>query len=395
MKEHIYYSKGTRDNIIVSNTAMSHLNPRQGGSPEKFLKTFDDDREQLNTKFINNGKVLHTYIEEPNNFVIDNLEKPSDAICKWGEEIIRIIEEEEDVNIMEDVDSLQFEEFSEQICTMSKYNLEAEYIRDIVFQARVNKNLFNNIKKNETLVSKFLTSTATNYVLFKFQNSDKHILSASDTEIVTRCKKSLDENIFIRNKLFEPENDDYEIFKEIAIFFIIPVILDNNKTIVNIKGKVLIDTLHLNRKSNVSIINDLKTTGSSIYAMSSDRERGTIGTIHSFRYYRQLAWYKYAVECLANPNIRTMVMDNKGNKRIDINFEGENKVKVYTNIIAVETHNEFRSGVIPITNEWIKKGDNEIENLIHRLAWHKHTNIWNMSKEEYLNGSIPIEHPIK
>ena len=92
MTEHNYYKRGTRDNIIISNSAMSSLNPEEGGSPQKFLSFFDENKEQKSTRSLNNGKVVHAYIEDKESFIIDDLDRPSESICIWVEEILRMIE---------------------------------------------------------------------------------------------------------------------------------------------------------------------------------------------------------------------------------------------------------------------------------------------------------------
>lgn len=398
MKKHAYYKKGTRDNIIINNSGMGYINPKQGGSPSKFLEAFDENREQLNTRSVNNGTVVHDFIENPNDFAIDSATKPTESICSWVEEILRIIKDNEvsKCEILSEINSESFTEFTNGLSFAYPDDIELtnDLIRDIVFQARTNLGLFNNIKKPETLITKFNDSGALTYILFILQNSNKHILSEGDHHIVTSCIDSLKNNKFIQNKLFRPENDDFKVFKEIAIFFMIPVTLRDG-TKLELKGKALIDVLHVDLEYNKAIINDLKTTGKgTINDMSNDKDQNKIGSIQYYRYYRQLAWYKFAIECVANPNIKTMILDSEGRKIESLKFKEGKELKVYTNIIAVETSKDFRSGILPINEEWIKKGDKEAQSLIYRIAWHIHHKMWDISMEEHLNnGVIPVENP--
>ena len=45
-----YYDIGSRENIVVSNSSLSYINPLEGGSPKKFLAFFDEREEEKESK---------------------------------------------------------------------------------------------------------------------------------------------------------------------------------------------------------------------------------------------------------------------------------------------------------------------------------------------------------
>jgi hypothetical protein len=51
-------------------------------------------------------------------------------------------------------------------------------------------------------------------------------------------------------------------------------------------------------------------------------------------------------------------------------------------IIAVETSGLYQCVVYRIGGELIRKGENEINSLLKRIAWHNYKNEWNQSMEE-------------
>ena len=287
--------------------------------------------------------------------------------------------------------SLDFGDFVNGITFAYTEELEItnDEMRNIIFKARENKKLFSNIKKPYTLISKFVESNSLAYALFIINGKDRHILSSSDKDIVENCIESLNNNKYIQNEIFKPYDKDFQVYKEIGALFKFPVKVDNN--IVTIKGKALLDILQYNYETNTILINDLKTTAKSINQMSPNKDRNTLGTIWSYRYYRQLAWYRFAIESLYRG--LGVFIDSEGDK-IEIKFNKSKPLKVYTKIVAVETIGEFQSGIIPINTKWVEKGVKEFESIVDRLAWHTHHDNWDEQMEFNLNsGCITMENP--
>lgn len=392
MSEHAYYKVGSRDKIVISNSAMSAINPTQGGDPLKFLDFFDSDKEQKSTRSLDTGKVVHAYIEDASQFAIDDLDKPSEGICKIADEMYKLFEtkdyEFKNPELLSE-SRLVFSEMSQALFLGGKHELETEDLISIFFQARENVK-YNPKIKDDTVVSKFKNDNGVSYIMFKLLNSDSHILSLTDKVRVESCIKSLKENAKLKTELFEPE-EGFKMYKEVGVYFVFPVKMKTGE-IIKLRGKILIDVLKVKDDGTVAIINDLKTTAKSIYDMSPDRKRGTMGTIESYRYHRQLGWYSFGLQCLANPDIKSVCKDHKGVK-IDITLD--KNVTIYSNIIAVQTMDYFRSGILSVGAPWILKGQNEIRDIIERIAFHTSSDNWNTPMEEQLGKCITLEHPIE
>ena len=241
------------------------------------------------------------------------------------------------------------------------------------------------------VIKKFKENRGVEYLLFKISNKDKFILSLSDKQVVEACIKSLEENPHLQNRLFQPIKEGYVLYKEVGICFKFPVQVEDGSSIV-IKGKALLDNVHINFEEGLVFIEDLKTTTKSVYQMSPNKSKGTIGTVNAYNYHRQLAWYKFAIECL---HAGSGFMIDSGKNKLSIpDFNAKKPLKVYTSIVAVETTGNFRSAIVPINAKWIEKGDKEIESLINRISWHIDKENWETSKEESYQGFIGMEHPI-
>jgi hypothetical protein len=405
MKQHNYYSRGTRDNIIISNSSMSAINPEEGGDPLSFLEFFDENKEEKDTKSLNNGKVIHAYIEDKESFAIDELEALEKQMQQWADEILRIINNNEISSC--EVPMIEEEGVSTPVVsfslneTVNKLNfilpedksINSDELRNIIFQARANKNLLGSIKKPYTLMDKFIKSKdIIAYIMFVINSNGKFILKQSDKEIVSKAIDSLENNEFVKNKIFEPK-EGFKMFKEIGILFKFETKVPFTEEKITLKGKVLIDNLQINFNDNIVLINDLKTTSKPLCKFTSIRSRNHIGSLEYYRYYRQLAWYKFGVNNIIHNFKSCVAIDSDGNK-IDIPFDTLKNPKIYTDIIGVETVNRFRSGIVPVNDKWIQKGEKEIDDIVNRISWHIYNKNWN-HQMEYVNnnGYFPVENP--
>ena len=391
MEQHNYYSRGSRENIIISNSSMSAINPEQQGTPLKFLEFFDDNKEEKHSRYLNNGKLVHSYIEDKDNFAIDDLVKPTEKVALWVEELIKLLNSDLDIPNQSDTikdysDSL--DELIQGISMFLDVEINKESLIDHLEYARSNVGYYANRKANTTFGT-FVSEGAIPYLLFKLQNSDKTILTVADRDIVENAIESLESNKYLRKRLFVPQTDDFTMYKEIGMLFTFEHKLKNG-TVVKLKGKILIDVLQCDFKNGVYIINDLKTTGKSIYDMSPNKSRNQLGAIQSFRYHRQLGWYKFGLMQLIKGN--GICINSKG-EQITLPFPKINP-KIYTEIVAVETHGEFLSRIVPLNDAWLNKGLKECTLITERIAWHINEGKWDSDMEYYLNnGCISVENP--
>ena len=85
-----FASSPSKPKIIssFSNSSLTYLCEDQGGSRLKFKKRYiDGDLEQEVTPSLENGKIIHAYIESPDDFVIADIDKPSEGMSKLVENV--------------------------------------------------------------------------------------------------------------------------------------------------------------------------------------------------------------------------------------------------------------------------------------------------------------------
>ena len=69
---------------MLSASLIKYLRHGDGGSVEKlhdYLENYDANQEDRKYSFsLETGKLLHAYLEDPDNFVVASFSRPSDAI---------------------------------------------------------------------------------------------------------------------------------------------------------------------------------------------------------------------------------------------------------------------------------------------------------------------------
>lgn len=81
MKE--YYEKAA-----ISNSGMASINPEQGGTPARYKKyILDREGTEEETPSLENGKLVHLYVEDPKAFVVSDVDRPTDMLASWVEEV--------------------------------------------------------------------------------------------------------------------------------------------------------------------------------------------------------------------------------------------------------------------------------------------------------------------
>lgn len=70
-----YYSK-----IAMSNTALSALNPDEGGSPQKFINFMRGETDKEESDAIRLGSIVHKYLENPESFTMTRNNRPDNVM---------------------------------------------------------------------------------------------------------------------------------------------------------------------------------------------------------------------------------------------------------------------------------------------------------------------------
>jgi len=342
IEENPYYSVAA-----ISNSSLAKINPEQGGSPAKFKKEIlDRDVEDAPKPSFENGKIIHKYVEDPNNFVVSDLTKPSDMMVAWVERA--------------------FASFPETITATNFYD-QISLIKEVALYVR--EGAYSKMK-DETVTEKFWKE-GSDYISYLFlEKSDKIILSPSQQDKIFGAVESIENCPGAYNLLFkEPEFGSTEIQKnEEPIMWERKVYVPDIEEPFSMNMKSLIDRFTLkfvDKVAKVKLI-DFKTTSRPILTFPTYFE--------SYRYYRQLAFYREAIVNYIYQNFP----DFKGS--IDFDYY----------MVVVETTGQYECKVFKPADDWIREGNAEMESLLIEIGYHQATGQWDRTREEVERGYIEL-----
>lgn len=287
-------------------------------SPVYFKACVEKKFEQKETTSLERGTLLHTYILEPEKFIVADIEPVGGMMG----EFIR--------HLAAGVPS-------------------AEAHQKVGFKYSLAK-VIENLEKPENQT----------YYNFLLEATDKLVISKNDKYIIERCKESIVNNKTASNLLFHTEGD-VEIYNEYEIF-------EDDFIVKGFKAKAKLDRVIVNRKEGWAIISDLKTTSKTCYGElrrlhdtgvpSIDYyATGFMSSYIGYNYYRQQAYY--AALALKHFGVES----------------------VTSFVIPVETNGMFECAVYKQSREFGMMGLNEIKSLISRYMWHEKTDIWTLPME--------------
>jgi PDDEXK-like domain of unknown function (DUF3799) len=339
-EEEDYYSK-----FAISNSSLSTLNPEQGGSPKKFQEFFSKNKEKKQSLSLERGSLIHLYCENPSGFVVDDIEKPSENICKIIEHVWT---KQKDV-ILPDSEEEAIKMIEEAILEKAK---EIGY---------------GQAWKPETIVEKVSTQ-GKGYLEFLKSSNGKQVMSAETKKIVESCTQSLHTHSLAQELLFDEHSRiGLHYYNELPVYWTESVPMLDSDEFVDVPCKAKLDRLVVDHGNKIIYHPDLKTTSKGAYKFQ--------GSFESYRYYRQHAFYKRALQIfLVNEFPATDFTDWE--------------VKAYN--IVVETCDDPQTVVYSVPESWIKKGEQEYKALLQRYVFHSVTNGWEYSMEEYLSGGVLI-----
>ena len=355
----------------ISNSSLSHINPDQGGHPQKFIDFFSQDLEEKASKALTSGKMIHKYVESPKEFIVADFELPASGT------IGALVPEFLSKNY-ENLQEFSIIETSEDKEGNKKYKINNDdYYLSIIKQ----------IGKSRP---DSLNEDAVKYIHYLFSSKNKIALSKNDKDLIIKVSDSLKNNPKVSEYLFGniinigqnplEINKGFRRYKEIAVYWTETI---NNQLIYR---KSLIDNLLYFPETNVMIIIDLKTTSKSIYSFNSTENKR--GTFESWNMDRQLGFYKSAIENLYS-NETAYAITNEGNT-IKLSNLDKPAPKIYAYIIPVETFGYYLTNILPVNDYTLMYGQRKVKNLLDRIVWHISRNVWDKSKEEFtLAGLLP------
>lgn len=332
MKE--YYAKRA-----VSNSGMKFINPEEGGSPARYKKyIIDGEKEEESTPSLENGKLVHLYVEDPEAFIISDVERPTPKLAEWAEEVHRRLSNltEDDVNS----ENVLLRETALEV--MPKYGSTTDKDK-----------LWTTFNKTHDYLKHLIAST-----------NDLCITSAQK-EVVESCVNSLLLNSRSAYLLFGKGEETFGVktYNELAVYWEEVVEVDKKEVKVPCKG--LIDRLIVYPGEKRVHLVDLKTTGKPISKFSSSFEY--------YRYYRQMAWYMRAVAAWMAEHFPD---------------EDLKEWKMMVSMVVVETYGLHECKVFDVDSSWTSKGGIESIDLLGRIAIGMGTGNWTDTIEEMRGGGV-------
>lgn len=362
-----YFEKGSSADIWISNSFFTALNPDQGGSPQKALAFLDNSLERVESKSMENGSIIHEYMESPTSFAVADVPKPGDMLGDMIDEFHRITPafSNDSIGNIEITSELKTEKgkSAEILATRNAFEKLAGLLQIpvnpciLIFrQARAATRAYKSYGE-QTLVEKFIND-GLDYLKQAQKLDGKLTLTQADKNIIEGAKDALYSNA-LANKFYNLSKSFTRnlVFVEVPVFF----------QFQNLNCKAKIDNIYIDLDSKVIYLNDLKTTSTALGLFR--------GTIEFYEYYRQLAWYKLALRFFL---------------RFKPEYAEYSSYPVVCNIIAVETNGYFNCCVFNI-DAYIPKGIERCKALLHRTSYHITYNMWNMAMEQHQgNGVIKL-----
>lgn len=226
-------------------------------------------------------------------------------------------------------------------------------------------NLWKNIKNEEILISKLKNEDFVKSLKDLFKSKNKIVISGSDYMNALEVKKHLIENENTKDYFL---NSD---IKKKQVLFQIPILF----SIENDKFKCLLDIIFINHEDKTIRVVDLKT--------GFDDNNSFKWTILKYRYDIQVALYTKALE--------TYIIDNglKDYRVID-------PIIIYTQVSKPDRPLIFKFNEklvkyayrgFKLKSGYLYKG---ILELVDEINWHKDNNIYNYSKNDYINKQVNL-----
>lgn len=312
----------------VSNSALRHINPEQGGSPALFKQHWDGNGPKLATASLEFGNLVHLAVLEPHllTYVVDETNTP-DKIRDIVNEVFK--------NVRPD---------------KNPFDLDSEVIKDFenyypaIISACETYN-YGRTWKEDTRLNKVLEGGSAYFkTLAAAHSEDKFVITKAMEERLNSVIAGITRDKYAVSFMDTESDTEYvEYLHEQEVMWTDP------KLSFPLKGKI--DRMRVDHKNSEFTIMDLKTTSKPLSNFGSSFEQ--------YHYARQMAAYEMA-----------------GAKFCKENYGRYYKPSHRHLIIAAETTGSFRAGRFIIRRSTIDAGMAQYNELLERLQYHFETGDW-------------------
>lgn len=288
----------------VSNSRLTLINPEQGGSYLKYLKGFEE--EEKYSRSLERGSAVHLALLEPELFIPNDTDKPSDAMTHF---LRKVKEYRKEMPIQKAIDTAK------------------------------ETTGYGKSWKQDTLLKKLMPY----YKFYKEMYNGG--LSRDTYDTLLKCVAAVKANEEAM-QLMEGGFNEHPMFRSVTLT------VDGIDQELELKAKI--DNWTIDYDNKVVTLNDIKTTGDPISLFGGYMEQYPVkqfvkGSFHKYRYYRQMAFYL------------DMLLDHLSSYGLG----GDWVVNV--NMIVVETHGNYECRVFKVSDHALKYGRDEYVKLLKLL----------------------------
>jgi len=219
----------------------------------------------------------------------------------------------------------------------------AETQDEVLLKAARLASYYNNYK-DDTLLNTLKKSSIYEYIAELELNQGKQFMTKEQKATIEGCIEALNSHAACTKYLFQ-EWPGCEIHNEYEIYF----------ECMGINCKARLDRVIVNHNEKYCVLIDLKTT--------SKRAQFFPESFEFWKYYRQMAFYKYA---------------------LSKEFSGYS----FSCYMPVVDTQYFTRHCFKISESQIDRGAIEYRDLLNRVKWHIENDQWNYTLEEYNNNYL-------
>lgn len=306
----------------ISNSRLGLLNPKQGGSPEDFIKGF----KPIYSNSLDVGSAVHCKCLQKELFnIVDTVDKPTGKMGAMAEELFKIwkgsIPTSDDIiKVAKKIDYY-------------KGNLSAKRIEEVKEKCKdfwVSKNRYLRTRGDDSRTDLYLDQKS--------------------RQTAYACIEAVENNTSIQ-KILHPvseisgmENPISEM--EWAILLNIKIEIPNTDPFI-LKLKAKLDNFVIDKQNNEIQVNDLKTLGKILSEFQSN--------VDKYGYNREIAMYTYLLTLVAKK------------------FYGLDNPTVKGHYLVVSTIPQYYSKVVQLTKKDYVEGFKEFEYLLKLAAYYVST----------------------
>lgn len=309
----------------INNSILSKINPKEGGSPQKFKKVWDEGFQDSGQGFYKLGTLIHRYILEPDKFTVIAVDKVSEK----GQIIAYLI-----------WDNMKHSLKSGEV-TLDDLMEDVEYLDGLMLQESYQNPNWKMETRREKLVGEVKP-----YLQELIDNSDKVLISDKELTTIMGAAATLKLNRSTEPYISLENTKTIDVYNETEIFWEDYI----GGEMMQLKSKL--DKFVVNHDNKTITVIDLKSTGKPVDQF--------VDSFMNYNYGRQIAYYADAVMWYVENVLKLK----------------DYKLSKYSYILAVETYGVYEARVFAIPNEELTIYREEYIELLGRIQWHINMNEW-------------------